>query len=73
MLGLYQIQGVLFELLSYMMYNRITCITAWNLFVLYFGVKEPSKRRPFSIKTGVIWVPGNCISIERGTRPFAIS
>ena len=26
----------------------------WNLFVLYFG----AKRRPFPIKTRVIWVPG---------------
>ena len=29
-------------------------INAWNLCVLYFAVFQPSKRRPFSIKTKVI-------------------
>ena len=32
--------------------------------VLYFGVKEPSKRRPFPIKTLVIWVPGTCRYVD---------
>ena len=43
--------------------------TTWNLFVLYFLAKQPSKTRSFPIKTVVVWVPGKPNSRIYGNHP----